>query len=445
MAKKKPAKKGGHNNNNGKGKNGGKNPGTNTAAEKPSSVSSVDPDFTEVKRRKRLPRACKKADMTEEHFRSCGLQVRKINGDGNCLFRAFSDQLTGLEKDHLTYRKAIVEHLVQNKDDYSGFHEQEEEASFDERLKKLAKAGSYGGQDCVVAFARIYNRVVYVHQPDENITLQFPPRQNDNVQKYKQVHILYTGGNHYDSIRLLDDSSRTAPADVHLTVDAVGAQRYSLDKRSEVAEVRSAKSEVVRPAVVFLDVDETVDGGAMDLDADENVDPEQDSALGSDGTASISSSASGASESEHGDAAPPATPPEVVTETAPFEVPLSQPEQPFPPVEITSSHSAGVMEIVDLPSELHGTDSPRVSSVECEPPVEPAAAVGRADASRTTSTTHSKPLSKHQKRLAKKQQKNGAVPSAATTTKGPDPVQQLTQSLSKIQITAPSPSRLVMV
>ena len=39
-------------------------------------------------------------------------------------------------------------------------------------VKKLAKTGSYGGQECLVAFARIYKRVVYVHQPDEKITIQ---------------------------------------------------------------------------------------------------------------------------------------------------------------------------------------------------------------------------------------------------------------------------------
>jgi hypothetical protein len=39
-------------------------------------------------------------------------------------------------------------------------------------VKKLAKPGSYGGQECLVAFARIFKIVVYVHQPDDKITLQ---------------------------------------------------------------------------------------------------------------------------------------------------------------------------------------------------------------------------------------------------------------------------------
>lgn len=39
-------------------------------------------------------------------------------------------------------------------------------------VKKLHKNGTYGGHECLVAFARVYDRLVFVHQPDERITFQ---------------------------------------------------------------------------------------------------------------------------------------------------------------------------------------------------------------------------------------------------------------------------------
>lgn len=37
-----------------------------------------------------------------------GLKIKIVKGDGNCLFRSFSDQLDGNENNHVKYRTLIV-------------------------------------------------------------------------------------------------------------------------------------------------------------------------------------------------------------------------------------------------------------------------------------------------------------------------------------------------
>jgi hypothetical protein len=88
MGKKKATQKGGQ----GKAKNqknSASHKGSSSPAEKPTSVSSntaVNEEFTEVRRRKKLSRACKKNNDNEDYFRTCGLEVRTMTGDGYVFF-----------------------------------------------------------------------------------------------------------------------------------------------------------------------------------------------------------------------------------------------------------------------------------------------------------------------------------------------------------------------
>jgi hypothetical protein len=56
-----------------------------------------------------------------EQLSKIGLELRDITGDGNCLFRALSDQLDGNESNHLTYRKQVCDYMRQNRDEFEPF------------------------------------------------------------------------------------------------------------------------------------------------------------------------------------------------------------------------------------------------------------------------------------------------------------------------------------
>jgi hypothetical protein len=57
--------------------------------------------------------------MTKSRFKN--VVTKKIVGDGNCLFRAFSDFVTGTQELHKTFREAAVNELVSHPDRYAEF------------------------------------------------------------------------------------------------------------------------------------------------------------------------------------------------------------------------------------------------------------------------------------------------------------------------------------
>ena len=51
------------------------------------------------------------------------IEYRDVNGDGNCLFRAISDQMTGKESNHRKFRRDAVDYVKNNKDNFAPFIE----------------------------------------------------------------------------------------------------------------------------------------------------------------------------------------------------------------------------------------------------------------------------------------------------------------------------------
>ena len=91
-----------------------------------------------------------------------GLTLKQIPGDGNCLFRALGDQLHGNSNDHFLYRTKVVNYMKQNRQDFEPFVE--DDLSFDSHLSSLAESGTFAGNDSIVAFARLHNITVVIHQ-----------------------------------------------------------------------------------------------------------------------------------------------------------------------------------------------------------------------------------------------------------------------------------------
>ncbi|KAF2195942.1 cysteine proteinase [Delitschia confertaspora ATCC 74209] len=128
-------------------------------------------------------------------LRAAGLQLFDIKGDGNCLFRAFSDQLFGHPNHHTIVRDTIVQYVRDHKDHYINFvpvnevrrsnrrhkgsssreiaspSQDEREKKFEMRLQQMAKTGTWGDNVEIVAFAAAYDVQVNVWQREYNYTL----------------------------------------------------------------------------------------------------------------------------------------------------------------------------------------------------------------------------------------------------------------------------------
>merc|ERR1712136_614591 len=142
-----------------------------------------------------------------------GLKLRDIPGDGNCLFRALGDQLDGNNRRHHYHRSETVKYMIENRNDFEPFVE--DDCSFHDHVRKLSLDGTYAGNDSIVAFARNNAVNVVIHQ------LNAPMWTINGVDggrvPTRQLHIAYHNGDHYSSVRKLNDNTE-APNNIKLAV-----------------------------------------------------------------------------------------------------------------------------------------------------------------------------------------------------------------------------------
>ena len=68
-------------------------------------------------------------------LRPLRLALREVPGDGNCLFRALSDQLYGEDARHAEIRADVVDYMRRNRGDFEPFLV--DETSFERHLQNL--------------------------------------------------------------------------------------------------------------------------------------------------------------------------------------------------------------------------------------------------------------------------------------------------------------------
>jgi len=135
-----------------------------------------------------------------------GLSLKQIPGDGNCLFRALGDQLDGNAGDHLHHRTSSVNYMRQHRDDFEPFVE--DDISFDTHLASLAENGTFGGNDSIVAFARLHDLTIVIHQLNKPLW-QIHGGVGGKPGSH-ELHISYHNGDHYNSVRRMGDHGNTA-------------------------------------------------------------------------------------------------------------------------------------------------------------------------------------------------------------------------------------------
>jgi OTU domain-containing protein 3 len=142
-----------------------------------------------------------------------GLTLREMPGDGNCLFRALADQLEGDSRNHMDHRRAVVDFMKKHRPDFEPFVEDDE--PFEKYIQSLAQNGTFAGNDAIVAFARLHDVTVVIHQLDSPAWLIQPSNEASYSPSGREIHIAYHNGDHYNSVRKLGDNS-DAPANVKL-------------------------------------------------------------------------------------------------------------------------------------------------------------------------------------------------------------------------------------
>ncbi|KZT68644.1 cysteine proteinase [Daedalea quercina L-15889] len=103
------------------------------------------------------------SQLLNEQLRAMGLYAAPTLGDGNCLFRALSDQLYGTPAYHLKLRQDICDWIAAHKQRYAPFVD--DERGLDVHLQCMRQPATYGGHLELSAFAHMMRRDVKVIQP----------------------------------------------------------------------------------------------------------------------------------------------------------------------------------------------------------------------------------------------------------------------------------------
>ncbi|CAF1300266.1 unnamed protein product [Didymodactylos carnosus] len=176
------------------------------------------------------------ADKFRDQLRTIGLELRDVVGDGNCLFRSFADQMDGDAGRHAMYREQVCDYILKNRQDFEPFIVDQ---PFDTYIKSLAKDGTYAGNESIVAFARLHNAKICVHQLQQPVwVVSF-----SNNPKY-EFHISYHNFEHYSSVRRLGDVT-SASANVRLepTTTAKSVTTSNFTSNSEKNKKEEASNE----------------------------------------------------------------------------------------------------------------------------------------------------------------------------------------------------------
>ncbi|XP_009888267.1 PREDICTED: OTU domain-containing protein 3 [Charadrius vociferus] len=95
--------------------------------------------------------------------------------------------------------------MIKQREDFEPFVE--DDVPFEKHVTNLAKPGTFAGNDAIVAFARNNQMNVVIHQLNAPLW-QIRGTDKNNV---RELHIAYRYGEHYDSVRRINDDSE-APA-----------------------------------------------------------------------------------------------------------------------------------------------------------------------------------------------------------------------------------------
>lgn len=147
-----------------------------------------------------------------------GREPEKVVGDGNCLFRALSIQLTGTQDYQLQLRKVIVAFESSEKLVFRGLHETINRTRFDDHLRSICKTAVWGTNLEIIAAATLFALDVYVatdgYKPGTAVWLKYTPYARIKTMPQiptsipvlperngQWIEIVHVNNNHFDAIK----------------------------------------------------------------------------------------------------------------------------------------------------------------------------------------------------------------------------------------------------
>lgn len=133
-----------------------------------------------------------KRSAFEKSIRKKGWQIKHMNEDGACLFRAIADQVYGDQEMHDVVRKHCIDYIASNRDYFSQYVTED----FNHYLDRKRLASTHGNHIEMQAMSEIYNRNIEVYCfGKEPINTFHGKQETDN----EPIRLSYES-RHYNSI-----------------------------------------------------------------------------------------------------------------------------------------------------------------------------------------------------------------------------------------------------
>jgi len=158
-----------------------------------------------------------------------GLCIKDVKGDGNCLYRAVSDQVDGHENNFQIYKCLAIKFISQNREIFQTFLPSG--IKIDEYILDITPDGSWGGYFEILALCSILSAKFFLYmlnKPPLTINLE-----ELNQRESKLIHLAYLEEEHYASVRMLGDINNDIPQRIQLNLCSVEHQD-SLSKNLQV-------------------------------------------------------------------------------------------------------------------------------------------------------------------------------------------------------------------
>lgn len=131
------------------------------------------------------------------------LTVMIMRGDGNCLFRSLSHQLSNFTTDynHMNLRHEIVKYIQDKRDYFQLFFDEDEDGDFNDYLDEMKVFGVWGGHFELYAAAQCLFLSIHVYQWNmPKYVIQCSEENNPLGKPLRIVQVSYHGGCHFNSV-----------------------------------------------------------------------------------------------------------------------------------------------------------------------------------------------------------------------------------------------------
>ncbi|CEG37822.1 OTU (ovarian tumor)-like cysteine protease [Plasmopara halstedii] len=179
--------------------------------------------------------------LMRSQLANVGCKLLLVEADGNCLFRALSDQLYGDQHRHDDVRK-------HHRNDFEPFMEDDEK--FEKYCERIREDGTWGGNQELYAAARLFQVYIIVHQ--DQLEAPIMVIECDRLRPTRIIHVAYHSEDHYDSVRSLKDCMDPDTLPISFDLECEGYRVKDLAKRwhTHMSTSESSNSEQVELSVV---------------------------------------------------------------------------------------------------------------------------------------------------------------------------------------------------